>query len=104
MKKKTGKKINDVGLIILKSTPWFGFSPDSICNDVLIEIKCPKNNNKINAESLMKTIPYITTQQNNVLQLKKQHKYYGQIQLGLCFTNIKKCHFVVYEFDIPVIL
>ena len=91
--KKTNTSIQKIGLLILPSTSWFGYSADGIVDKkILIEFKCPKNDDSVTADILAETLPYI-----NKNTLKTRHAYYGQIQLGMCLLNLDKCHFVVYE-------
>ncbi|KAJ8673778.1 hypothetical protein QAD02_005040 [Eretmocerus hayati] len=52
---KTGYTIEKAGIVILHNTPWLGFSPDAIADgDTLVEVKCPKNDNKVRADELVK--------------------------------------------------
>lgn len=94
--KLTGFEVQQMGLIILKTTPWFGFSADGVANNLLIEIKCPKNPDNLSAENLLKTLPYITLEKGEP-QLKARHQYYGQVQLRMALLQFDECHFVVYE-------
>ncbi|CAG4969483.1 unnamed protein product [Colias eurytheme] len=41
--KKLGKKINNAGLIISRKRPMLAASPDGICPDGIVEVKCPKS-------------------------------------------------------------
>lgn len=94
--KSAGVTVTEMGLFVLKSTPWLGFSADGIANKTLVEIKCPKNNENVRAEDLVKTLKYVTIE-NNVPKLKSRHQYYGQVQLGMSLLQLERCHFVIYE-------
>jgi hypothetical protein len=39
----------------------------------------------------------LSWQKNEVLSLKKKHKYYGQVQLGMAVLGLKKCDFIMYS-------
>lgn len=95
--KSTGHKVQELGLLILNTSPWLGYSSDGIANkNILLEIKSPKNDKNLDVQELLKTLPYIQFQENKPL-LKNHHPYYGQVQLGLCLLALEKCHFVVYD-------
>ena len=99
----TENQINELRLMILPTSPWFGYSADGITKMkdedqyILLEFKCPKNDKKLIAANLIKTLPYINVSENQCT-LKKHHAYYGQIQLGLCLYNLTICHFVIYDY------
>lgn len=40
---------------------------------------------------------YLYKDEGNKIQLKKKHKYYGQIQLGMAVLNLPECDFVCYS-------
>lgn len=80
----TGVKVTKMGLLILKTTPWFGYSADGIANKILVEIKCPKNKDNLQAKDLITTLKYIKIE-DNVPKLKSRHQYYAQVQLGTYF-------------------
>ncbi|GBP74277.1 hypothetical protein EVAR_58555_1 [Eumeta japonica] len=63
---KLGKKINKCGLIVSKIHPMIAGSPDGICEDSIIEIKCPTS-----AKTLKKY----------VCDGKLTQKFYVQVQL-----------------------
>lgn len=95
-------KITQLGIVINIYNPWFGFSPDGIYFDpetnagVLIEIKCPLLGKRMDGRELLKNLKFIT-EINGEYTLKKQHMYYGQVQLGLALLNFRKCHFIIYS-------
>lgn len=42
---------------------------------------------------------------NGKFQLKKRHKYYGQINLGMSILNVDHCYFAIYaSFDDSLII
>lgn len=101
---KMGSKIYKSGVIINPSVPWVAGSPDGlIINDncvidTLIEVKCPIKGATQSVTQLIENseIPYVR-RYGDKLSLKKNHKYYGQIQLYLGLLNINCCHFVIYS-------
>jgi len=82
--KNTFKRVNNGGFWTYDSglikEGWFGASPDGICGDGIIEIKCFEYNNFIEY-SLNKTIP---------------KNYLFQIQAQLLVTDKKWCDMVYY--------
>lgn len=90
------------GFIINDHCPWLGFSPDGFyqCGDniILVEIKCPVAGKLKSGMDLIKTLKYVLFDEvTGEIQLKKNHQYYGQIQLGLLLCNLSKCCLVIYE-------
>ncbi|CAB3261099.1 unnamed protein product [Arctia plantaginis] len=68
---KLGKKIKACGLIISKNYPMIAGSPDGICEDNIIEIKCP-----ISEKTYIKYI------KNG----KPSNKCYAQMQIQMFFS------------------
>lgn len=104
--KNTGNQVLQTGLIISQQNPWFGFSPDGIIfkdgkPDVLLEIKCPfKGKDMTINAAIKKEFGKCLKFSGNKISLKKQHKYYGQVQLGMAIINVQKTVFLIYaSFD-----
>lgn len=98
--------IIETGLVIAQQNPWIACSPDGIIFEngkpsILVEIKCPVKGQTLNIYSAMelefgKCLDF----SQELVQLKKKHKYYAQIQLGMVVLNVKKCFFMMYaSFD-----
>ncbi|GBP79173.1 hypothetical protein EVAR_53039_1 [Eumeta japonica] len=81
---KIGKKINKCGLIVSKMHPMIAGSPDGICEDSIIEIKCPTS-----AKTLKKY----------VCDGKLTQKFYVQVQLQMYLTGLKKGYYCVADSD-----
>ncbi|KAJ8671286.1 hypothetical protein QAD02_002545 [Eretmocerus hayati] len=82
---KTENTTEKSGIVILHNTPPLGFSPDAIADgDTFVEVKCPKNDNKLRADELVKCQSCIKLLPGGQVKLSPKHAYYGQIQLGLC--------------------
>ncbi|GBP21775.1 hypothetical protein EVAR_10954_1 [Eumeta japonica] len=81
---KLGKKINKCGLIVSKIHPMIAGSPDGICEDSIIEIKCPTS-----AKTLKKY----------VCDGKLTQKFYVQVQLQMYLTGLKKGYYCVADSD-----
>ncbi|GBP40401.1 hypothetical protein EVAR_25253_1 [Eumeta japonica] len=81
---KLGKKINKCGLIVSKMHPMIAGSPDGICEDSIIEIKCPTS-----AKTLKKY----------VCDGKLTQKFYVQVQLQMYLTGLKKGYYCVADSD-----
>ncbi|KAL7306682.1 hypothetical protein TKK_0001355 [Trichogramma kaykai] len=70
--------VHRCGLIVHPTVPWLAYSADGI----------------VRSENILLEFTY---QQNDNTALKEQHKYYGQVQLGMLLLNCPKCHFIVYS-------
>lgn len=44
----------------------------------------------------MRTCTFVT-EENGHLQIKKKHKYYGQIQMGMGMLNLDLCYLFLYS-------
>lgn len=94
---ETNKEVTEFGLFVHPNASWMGCSPDGIVmtEELLIEIKCPIRGESEHFEDFIKNISYIQDIEDTYF-LKKKHIYYGQIQLSLCITSLKKCDLVIY--------
>lgn len=94
-------KIRKCGIFIDSELNFLAASPDGLVNDdTIIEIKCPssiENQNPTIYETLKK-LKYIKFEKNteNIIGLKRNHKYFYQIQGQLHVTNRKKCIFAIW--------
>lgn len=91
----------ECGLVVSKLEPWLAYSPDGIVIsngkiDRLLEIKCPFDLPDVTNETLLEKCSYLVKSKHG-LTLKKRHKYYGQVQLGMAILNLEKCDFAVYS-------
>ncbi|XP_046603613.1 uncharacterized protein LOC124297059 isoform X2 [Neodiprion virginianus] len=92
------------GLIISRDNPWLGYSPDGIIFDKdkpikLLEIKCPYEGKSLPVNEVISKLNFIQTnpKDESILSLKKNHKYYGQIQFGMGILNIQKTDFIIFS-------
>ncbi|XP_067138743.1 uncharacterized protein [Centruroides vittatus] len=97
-----GCDVKQFGLIISPLLTCFAFSPDGIVfNDEkpikLLEVKCPKIGAEKSAEEMVQFLKYIVHDGHGNYSLKKNHKYYGQVQLGLAILNLNSCDFVIFS-------
>lgn len=83
VEKKVGRKIKQTGLILNRSYPEFGATPDGIADDCVIEIKCPSSNRSYHQYIL---------KNGSISQ-----KYNAQIQLQMFFLNMRKALFCVAD-------
>jgi hypothetical protein len=88
----------ECGLFVHPQHGFLAASPDrlvtcSCCQSGLVEIKCPFS--AINQCITHETVKYLTWC-DGVLQLKRSHQYYSQIQQQLGVTGRQWCDFVVY--------
>lgn len=93
--------VSDIGLELCIDYSYIGASPDglvSCCSDqYLIEVKCPYKWRKSTLIEACKDKQFCCyVDDNGTIQLKKNHRYFTQIQgqLGVC--KMQKCDFVVY--------
>lgn len=98
---QTGNLISNMGLIFNPSASWLACSPDGVDlkRNVLIEIKCPVLGATKNINDLLPELKYLKFE-NNSYHLKKNHNYYGQVQLAMFILNIQSCDFIIFsEFE-----
>ncbi|XP_044744755.1 uncharacterized protein LOC123306701 [Coccinella septempunctata] len=101
----TGCNVVQCGMVVSHSNKWMGYSPDGIIFEnghpaALLEIKCPWNGAKQTITEVVRTCDYISDQ-----SLKRKHKFYGQIQMGMAMLNLKKCFLVLYAaFDRSILI
>ncbi|KAJ8686145.1 hypothetical protein QAD02_021939 [Eretmocerus hayati] len=62
-----------------------------------IEIKCPELGKTKTIADVMEEWPCVQRDEHNVYYLKKKHKYFCQVQLGMFISGMKKCDFIVYS-------
>lgn len=48
-------------------------------------------------EIFLENCPYLEIDESGVIQLKKNHSYYGQIQLGMGILGINETVFILYS-------
>lgn len=77
-----GKKIKKCGLMLSKEYPMIAGSPDGICEDCIIEIKCPTS---------------AKTYQNYVSCGKPTQKFNTQMQMQMFLTGLEKAYFCVAD-------
>ena len=101
-RKHKGFTWNNIGLVIFKSTPYIGASPDleincECCGHGLVEIKCPY--------SICDDVPsstnltYLRDKESDfdvTTSLTERSAYFYQIQGQMAVTNTKYCDFFVY--------
>lgn len=93
-----GVNVKKCGLILMKSNPFLGATPDGLIGDeTVLEVKCPWNqrNSGISATS----IPYLYEDVNKRLYLNPTHSYNYQIQGQLMVTGRKYATLLVYTFE-----
>ena len=64
------------------------------CPDMVLEIKCPHSIKDMTIEEGWSTTDFL--EKTDKIQLKRQHKYYTQVQSQLALTKCKKSYFVVW--------
>ncbi|XP_047024927.1 uncharacterized protein LOC124633669 [Helicoverpa zea] len=82
LQRKLKKTIRTCGLILNSKYPMIAGSPDGICEEYIIEIKCPTS-----AKTFM----------NYIKDGKTTERYYYQIQIQMYLADLKKCIFCVAD-------
>nr|XP_018672258.1 uncharacterized protein LOC108950671 [Ciona intestinalis] len=95
--KKFNIQVQRCGLFIDIDQPYFGASPDGLIGkDSILEVKCPFSGKE---QTIVPGSNFsFLENQNGSVVLKKNHKYFAQIQAQLGITKKQKCYFVVYTF------
>lgn len=107
MAKHINFNISNVGLVINKTIPCFGASPDSLvkcdcCGEGCVEVKCPfcvRDTTVEELAALKNTCLKHVQLENGVLGISLDHKhaYYYQIQMQMAITGRQYCDFVVWS-------
>ena len=104
----TGLVTCSAGFVVSEEYPFLGASPDAFVYDPsstnqlgLAEIKCPYKYRELHPEDASQQTDFcckLSTRSDGtkVVQLKRRHPYYSQIQGQLAITDRKWCDFVVY--------
>ncbi|XP_074039917.1 uncharacterized protein isoform X1 [Leptinotarsa decemlineata] len=95
--------VNKVGLVISVTWPQLGASPDGFvycdcCRGGCLEVKCPFTLREAgNVETFARSKnSCLEVKEENKIQLRKNHKYYFQVQAQIFISNILYCDFVVW--------
>lgn len=99
-KKHQGFEVKKVGLVVNPKWPYFGASPDGMCNcecceSALLEVKCPYCVRDSVVSDLTFKNSFLKTIGDQLL-LKTDHAYYYQIQMQLALTERNCCYLVVW--------
>ncbi|KAK9736906.1 YqaJ-like viral recombinase domain [Popillia japonica] len=79
---KLKKKFTPCGLFISQEFPMLAASPDGVCSDAVIEIKCPTSEK---------------TKKNYIKDGQISIKCKAQVQLQMYASGMKKCYFCVAD-------
>ena len=94
---KTGMAVEKAGLFISKCEPYLAASPDGVCLDRIVEVKCPfKKGVRESGSVLTSGYPPLCTDENGEASLRTNHPYYYQVQLQMFCAQQAMCDFVVY--------
>ena len=102
--RKTPVAVLRSGLVISKSCPVLGATPDAKVVDFgcclcfgLAEVKCPYNKfNVTPLEACSDANFFMEKISNTQCRLKRDHAYYAQVQGQMGVTRAKWCDFIVY--------
>ena len=91
------------GLVISPDSPYLGASPDAKVIDPgcskpfgLAEVKCPETKYLVTPLDACSDNSFYLEEVNGMQKLKRNHKYYAQVQGLMGVTGAKWCDFVVY--------
>lgn len=91
------------GLVISPDSPYLGASPDAKgidpgCSNPfgLSEVKCPETKYLVTPLDACSDNSFFLEEVNGMPKLKRNHKYYAQVQGLMGVTGAKWCDFVVY--------
>lgn len=86
------------GMVVHPDAPWLGATPDGLVYDPsekpkygLVHVRCPKIRSFVDCQFL--------DFQFGILELRKSHRYYWQMQGEMMVTGMAWCDFVVYTED-----
>lgn len=96
-------QVQTTGLIINKSLPWIGASPDGTITCAchgrgVLEIKCPftlKDQSIVNSCNADTNLCLMA--KDNVIALKPNHKYMAQVQVQMRIAEVQYGDFVVWS-------
>ncbi len=95
LEEKHSIKVSESGLFVSPCYPFLGASPDGLIGtEGIVEVKCPYNgrNSQISPSKLF---PFLK-QEDEKLELKRNHRYFYQIMGQLAISRRQYCLFVVY--------
>lgn len=89
------------GLQINPAYPFLGASPDGLvscacCGDGLLEIKCPFNCKDVGLQAAADNRDFCLELNNGVFKLRRDNKYFYQVQAQLFVTDKPHCDFVIW--------
>jgi hypothetical protein len=103
MNKFHGAHVHDCGLIVNPSYSFLGATPDGkVCwegETGILEIKCPYSARDYTIREALKLDNFCLAENNGVIELKKGHDYYCQVQGQLLLSGAPFCDFVVYTIN-----
>ena len=85
---QTGRTVQEVGFVYRDAAKGCGCSPDGLCEDRLLEIKCPEHTEML--RMLLKSVGKVDDKD------KVPTGYLAQIQFSLWVTGLPFCAFVGY--------
>jgi len=95
--KETSLSVEKCGLFVSVKYPYLAATPDGLVgNSHVLEIKCPYSGRDQLIEP-GKCFPFLCYNDGR-LSLKKNHKYYDQVQAQMAITGRKCCYFAVFTF------
>ena len=93
-------KLLPSGLVILKSHPYIGGTPDNIfvcscCDKACVEYKCPYSIRDYEVASRWNETTFLENV-DGVISLKRTHSYYHQVIGQMALTQSNSSYFVVW--------
>lgn len=96
-KRHTNFKLEQSGLQINPAYPFLGASPDGLvsctsCGNGLLEVKCPFSGKDVGLQAAAENRDFCLV----LGKLRREHRYYYQVQAQLFITGKAHCDFVVW--------
>ena len=96
--------VSPCGFHISESYPYLGATPDGAVYDPsnsaqpfgFLEVKCPYSHRNVTPQEVCSTSGFCCTLDGSVMTLRRNHKYFAQVQGQMAIGGREWCDFVVY--------
>lgn len=92
-----GYPIQKSGAVLAEQEPWLSASPDGICTDSIVEIKCPCVDDVLEELGKGRVVSDLhLVNGESVFKGNGPNGYYTQVQVTMYCTGVHKCTFFVW--------
>ena len=102
----TSQHVLRCGLVVPPTCPWVGCSPDGILMldgrpSKLLEVKSPVcgKEQSVDLTIQSKKLDFLTYEEDGVCHLKKRHRHFSPVQLGMAIIGVDICDLIIYGKD-----